>query len=198
MHSPINYTPEQPTGCSPTRLTPRNLEPEQLDDLFRRCKQPAFRVAIRVLGNEADALDAVQEGFVKALAHLQDFQARSSFKTWLMHIVYNAALEMGRKRSRAPRPLRADEGHASDARRKRVGTPLDDLAEQELPNVIWGILADLASERQRHIYALWKKEKETAEIARTLRVSVETVRLERRNLLKLLREELNNRGWSTQ
>lgn len=71
-----------------------------LDELFRRFRQPAYRVAYRLLGNEADALDAVQEGFVKALTHLQGFQGRSSFKTWLLRVVYNAALDLGRQRGR--------------------------------------------------------------------------------------------------
>jgi RNA polymerase sigma-70 factor (ECF subfamily) len=75
-------------------------EREALDDLFRRYRQPAYRVAYRLLGHEADALDAVQEGFVKALTHLQSFQGRSSFKTWLLRVVSNAALDLGRQRGR--------------------------------------------------------------------------------------------------
>src|SRR5215470_2516913 len=71
-----------------------------LDELFRRYRQPAYRVAFRLLGNEADALDAVQEGFVKALTHLSGFQGRSSFKTWLLRVVSNAALDLGRQRGR--------------------------------------------------------------------------------------------------
>jgi RNA polymerase sigma-70 factor (ECF subfamily) len=71
-----------------------------LDELFRRYRQPAYRVAFRLLGNEADALDAVQEGFVKALTHLAGFQGRSSFKTWLLRVVSNAALDLGRARGR--------------------------------------------------------------------------------------------------
>jgi RNA polymerase sigma-70 factor (ECF subfamily) len=71
-----------------------------LDELFRRYRQPAYRVAYRLLGHEADALDAVQEGFVKALTHLPSFQGRSSFKTWLMRVVSNAALDLGRQRGR--------------------------------------------------------------------------------------------------
>jgi RNA polymerase sigma-70 factor (ECF subfamily) len=71
-----------------------------LDELFRRYRQPAYRVAFRLLGNEADALDAVQEGFVKALTHLQGFEGRSSFKTWLLRVVSNAALDLGRQRGR--------------------------------------------------------------------------------------------------
>src|SRR5215813_1845888 len=70
------------------------------DELFRRYRQAAYRVAYRLLGNEADALDAVQEGFVKALTHLHGFQGRSSFKTWLLRVVSNAALDLGRQRGR--------------------------------------------------------------------------------------------------
>src|SRR2546430_4369568 len=73
---------------------------EALEELFRRYRQPAYRVAYRLLGNEADALDAVQEGFVKALTQLHGFQGRSSFKTWLLRVVSNAALDLGRQRGR--------------------------------------------------------------------------------------------------
>ncbi len=71
-----------------------------LEELFRRYRLAAYRVAHRLLGNEADALDAVQDGFVKALTHLAGFQGRSSFKTWLMRVVSNAALDLGRQRGR--------------------------------------------------------------------------------------------------
>src|ERR1700733_13999318 len=87
---------------SDDELLTRFAQGEQtaLEELFRRYRQPAFRVAYRLLGNEADALDAVQEGFVKALTHLAGFQGRSSFKTWLLRVVSNAALDLGRQRGR--------------------------------------------------------------------------------------------------
>ncbi len=73
---------------------------EALEELFRRYRTPAYRVAYRLLGHEADALDAVQEGFVKALTHLDGFRGQSSFKTWLLRVVSNAALDLGRQRGR--------------------------------------------------------------------------------------------------
>src|SRR5213596_2757737 len=75
-------------------------ERESLEELFQRYRTVAYRVAHRLLGNEADALDAVQEGFVKALTHLDSFQGRSSFKTWFLRVVSNAALDLGRQRGR--------------------------------------------------------------------------------------------------
>src|SRR5438874_13736659 len=75
-------------------------ERQALEELFRRYRLPAYRVAYRLLNHEADALDAVQEGFIKALTHLAGFQKRSSFKTWLLRVVSNAALDLGRQRGR--------------------------------------------------------------------------------------------------
>jgi RNA polymerase sigma-70 factor (ECF subfamily) len=78
-----------------------------LDDLFRRYRGVAYRVAYRLLGRDADALDAVQDGFVKALTHLDRFRGHSSFKTWLLRIVSNAALDLGRQRRREARTPQA-------------------------------------------------------------------------------------------
>jgi RNA polymerase sigma-70 factor, ECF subfamily len=73
---------------------------QALDELFRRYRLVAYRVAYRLLNHEADALDAVQDGFIKALIHLPSFEGRSSFKTWLLRVVSNASLDLGRQRGR--------------------------------------------------------------------------------------------------
>ena len=79
------------------------------EELFRRHFGVAYRVAMRLLGHEQDALDAVQEGFLKAVQHLDAFDGRSGFRTWLLRIVTNAALDAGRKRRRRP-TLRLEDG----------------------------------------------------------------------------------------
>src|SRR5262245_46728430 len=71
-----------------------------LDELFRRHVAVAYAVAYRLLGRGPDALDAVQDGFVKVLTHLEKFRGHSSFKTWLLRIVSNASLDVGRQRKR--------------------------------------------------------------------------------------------------
>src|SRR3954447_2550092 len=70
------------------------------EELFRRHWGVAYRVAFRLLGQEQDALDAVQEALLKAVTHLDDFDGRSGFRTWLLRIVTNAALDLGRRRGR--------------------------------------------------------------------------------------------------
>ncbi len=70
------------------------------EELFQRHRGFVYRVAFRLLGHEEDAKDAVQDGFTKAFAGLSAFDGRSGFRTWLMRIVTNAALDLGRKRGR--------------------------------------------------------------------------------------------------
>lgn len=71
-----------------------------LEELFRRHAGVAYRVAYRLLGHEHDARDAVQDGMLKAMVHLGDFDGRSGFRAWLLKIVSNAAIDAGRRRGR--------------------------------------------------------------------------------------------------
>jgi RNA polymerase sigma-70 factor, ECF subfamily len=61
-----------------------------------------FSVARRILRNEEDARDAVQEAFLSAFRALPGFSGRSRLATWLHRIVVNAALMKIRARSRRP------------------------------------------------------------------------------------------------
>jgi RNA polymerase sigma-70 factor, ECF subfamily len=72
------------------------------EELFRRYRSDAYRYAYRQLGHEEDALDVVQESMLKAFSGLADFDGRSAFRTWLLRIVINTALDWGRRRKRRP------------------------------------------------------------------------------------------------
>lgn len=58
---------------------------------------PIYRLALRMLGDSADAEDVLQNTFLKALQHLPDFEGRSSLSTWLYRIAANEALMLLRK-----------------------------------------------------------------------------------------------------
>jgi len=66
--------------------------------LFEAYRDVAYRVAYRLLRNDADALDVVQDGFIKAFDALASFQRDAAFKTWLLRIVSNRALDLMRSR----------------------------------------------------------------------------------------------------
>lgn len=59
---------------------------------------PIYRLALKMLGDSANAEDVLQNTFLKALQHLPDFEGRSSLSTWLYRIAANEALMMMRKR----------------------------------------------------------------------------------------------------
>jgi RNA polymerase sigma-70 factor (ECF subfamily) len=92
------------------RLIQRALagDPDALSPVFIRHSSKLFRAAFSLLRNKEDAEDAVQDGLVNAYTHLNSFQRRSLFSTWLTRIVINAAL-MALRRKRARRQTSLDE-----------------------------------------------------------------------------------------
>jgi RNA polymerase sigma factor (sigma-70 family) len=66
---------------------------EALDALVRRHQIWIFHLASRMLWNRADAEDATQEIFVKAITGLGGFEGRSEFRTWLYRIAANHLLD---------------------------------------------------------------------------------------------------------
>jgi len=58
----------------------------------------AFRLAYRLMRDERDAEDVVQESFIRAHRRLPGFEARANFGTWLHRIIVNCALDALRSR----------------------------------------------------------------------------------------------------
>ncbi len=81
--------------------------------LFDRYHRRAFAVAVGVVKNEEDALDVVQEAFVKVHRNIDKFQGSSSFYTWLYRIIMNAAIDQVRRKSKR-KILEFDEAVARD------------------------------------------------------------------------------------
>ena len=60
--------------------------------LVRAHSATVFRVAFRIIGNEADAEEVVQEAFLRGYQRLESYQQRSAFGTWIYRIAVNCAL----------------------------------------------------------------------------------------------------------
>src|SRR5262245_61696301 len=147
-----------------------------LEELFRRYRGVAYRVAYRLLGNEADSLDAVQEAFIKVLTHLDGFEGRSSFKTWLLRVVSNAALDLGRQRGRRENLQRDDlsletETDASDA----AEDPSRELDRADLRRLLNQALAQLPVAQRRTFVLHVDGELSYREVAEVLGISIGTV-----------------------
>ena len=147
-----------------------------LDDLFRRYRGVAYRVAYRLLGREADALDAVQDGFVNALTHLDRFGGRSSFKTWLLRVVCNAALDIGRQRKRHERVPQAPRDASPDRFGAGDPAPADaELVRADLRRAIDAALARLPVAQRQTFVLHVEGELTYREVADALGISIGTV-----------------------
>lgn len=66
--------------------------------LIRQYEGKIFRLAMNITQNREDAEDVLQEAFLKAYEHLDQFQGNSKFYTWIVRIAVNQALMKLRKR----------------------------------------------------------------------------------------------------
>ena len=96
----------------------------KLQDVLSLRLPSFYRCAFRLLGNSADAEDAVQEALLAAYKHMNQFRGQSQISTWLTTIVRNCALMQLRKRQR------------------QIHFPLNKEFGKEQPRFLWEGLAD--------------------------------------------------------
>jgi len=71
---------------------------EELTKMVQQYSDPIYRVALRMLNDQAEAEDVLQETFIKAIRSLENFEGRSNLSTWLYRIAVNESLMVIRKR----------------------------------------------------------------------------------------------------
>jgi len=71
--------------------------------LMRRHNQRLYRAARAVVKDEHEVEDVLQQAYVNAFTHLDQFEERSQFSTWLMRITLNEAFSRRRKLQQADR-----------------------------------------------------------------------------------------------
>ncbi len=119
--------------------------------LFERYSRRAYSLALGVVKNPDDALDVVQDGFIKAHRYLDKFEGQASFYTWLYRIVMNLAIDHLRKHQRQ-RAVDFDDHTvescvvAGDALLPRIlgGNPGRALMDKEIRERISAALAELS------------------------------------------------------
>jgi len=97
------------TAETATTITREELERE-LEE--RRVELTAY--AYRMLGSAFEAEDAVQETLLRAWKHLDQFQGRSSVRSWLYSIETNVCLDMLTGRERRARPMEIGPARSAD------------------------------------------------------------------------------------
>lgn len=71
---------------------------EDFGYFLERYSQEAFAIVVRLVPQQEDAEELVQDAFVRAFNRLETFEGRSSFSTWICRIAYTTAVSWLRKR----------------------------------------------------------------------------------------------------
>ena len=79
------------------------------EQLVARHERGIYALARRIVHNEADADEVVQETFLSVVEHLAEFRGESMFRTWLIRVATNHALKVLRRRKARPTTQIAEE-----------------------------------------------------------------------------------------
>ncbi len=130
--------------------------------LFERYHRRAYALAYGVVRHQDDALDVVQDAFIKAHKYLDKFEGNSSFYTWLYRIVMNLAIDHLRKHRRV-KPVELDESKLEDGGEESLlprilgGNPGRALMDKEIRGRIDQALTEL-SENHRSVLVMREME----------------------------------------
>lgn len=104
----------------------RQGDPNAFEDLVRRYQNRVFAVALRMLGDRAEAEDLCQEVFLKVFRSLGGYRGEAKFSTWLYSIVSHECLN----RLRAWRPPRQARATDREGEAPALADPSPDAATQ--------------------------------------------------------------------
>jgi RNA polymerase sigma-70 factor (ECF subfamily) len=172
--------------------------------LVRRYQGRAYRLALRVLRDEEQARDAVQEALLKAYRSLGSFEGRSGFFTWLYRLVMNQCIDQIRRgkadrnvewedERSAPLALGA-EGRAISSGAEVGEAPEGRVARSRLGELVARAMQQLPEDARRTLQLREIDGLEYAEIAKVLGIPKGTVMSRLHYARKRLRELLQQAG----
>jgi len=165
------------------------------ETLVGRYERKIFRLTQNITQNHEDAEDAMQEAFLKAFEHLQEFQGNSRFYTWLVRIAVNQALMKLRKRRPNQVSLDDDIDTGEETIPRDVEdwgpSPEDRYEQRELSGILNSVISDL-DPSFRIVFQLRDiEELSTEETAEVLGLSVPAVKSRLLRARLKLRQKLN-------
>ncbi len=123
----MTLTDQKPTlSCEESLLIARARKRDAgaFTDLVNQYERRIYYFAKRIMQNDEDAEDVLQETFLKAYEHLDSFQGNSKFYTWIIRIATNEALMK----------LRKHRNHGTVSLDETL-TPVEDMAKREI--AVW-------------------------------------------------------------
>jgi RNA polymerase sigma-70 factor (ECF subfamily) len=170
---------------------------DALKEIFNQYHKKVYSIAYGVLGQREEALDAVQEVFIKLSRSIQNFKGKSKFYTYLYRMTINTAIDLTRKRGKF---------HVSSLdQEERLQVPDGDeerpdriLFRKELEGRVKSAMEKLPNDQRTAIVLREAEGLTYQEMAEAMGCSIGTVmsRLHygRKRMRELLKDYLNERG----
>ena len=152
----------------------KNGEDRAFEILVNRYKARILSLAFRITRNHEDAQDVTQQSFQNAFVHLQKFQGKSSFPTWLTRIAINEALMCLRK-NRVSRAVSLEEVNLSTERSDARANPEELYIQREKEQILSFVIDRLPPLLQRPV-RLYLDDLTVKEVGHCLGVRIPTVK----------------------
>lgn len=164
---------------------------DAIEMFIREYEAGVFRLALSILGDEAEAREVMQETFLSALRALPLYQEKKSLKAWLYTIALNHSRSHLRKRKILERLHSTLTGIFRLEAEKQV-SPEEAVIQNEKEAVLWRTLNQL-DERHRIVVVLrYFHELPISEISEILSVNEGTIHSRLHNAREKLRDALNH------
>jgi RNA polymerase sigma-70 factor (ECF subfamily) len=193
----VTTTTSAPAGFDESALVAQAKAGDQnaFAELVNRYERKIYRLAKNITRNDEDAEDVLQDAFLKAYTHLDNFKGDSKFYTWIVRIAVNEALMRLRKR-KTDRSVPLDEPvELGEETVQREIAVWEDNPEQQYSQEEWRKILDEAVDSLkpdfRTVFVLRDiEELSTEETAETLGISVPAVKSRLLRARLALRERL--------
>ena len=162
--------------------------------IMRRYNQRLYRIARAILRQDDEAEDVVQEAYVRAYQHLDQFLGRARFSTWLTKIAVHEALARAQKKNRTQEleAMIADEKET--ALTSLTASPEHQASTTEVARLLEQAVLGLPEHYRVVLMMRDIEEMSTAETAVALDLTEDNVKIRLHRARLLLREELAARA----
>jgi RNA polymerase sigma-70 factor (ECF subfamily) len=169
-----------------------------LDSLYGQYARPVFSLALRVLGDPADAEEVTQDVFERLWRHAPTFDPeRGRFGSWLLSMTHHVAIDRVRKRQRRPNTM---SGEAAEVATRVLPDTSADVSAATLRSLeaeqVRRALRSLPAEQQQAIELAYFGGLSHLEIANTLGDPLGTVKARIRRGMERLRSALEGFGYT--
>src|SRR5690554_3116714 len=139
-------------------------------------KDMAYSIAFRILNNNEDAEEAVQDSFLRAYNALSSFKAESKFSTWLYKIVVNTSINRSKGRRQVVNDINIDD-LSENLLAADVEPVLKKLDQQDRINLINLAMDKLMMEDRLLLTLYYLNENSIAEIAEITSIPGENIKM---------------------